>query len=349
MRQPSTDAVTDPRARLMIVVVLVAACAFGANEMPEVLQTETNHVIVVKVQCARLLLPHARISLLYPPQFYSLFSRRCIHVPAGLTYCACVSVWSRQRGLKHSCVRPVVRKPFDCAAMPNWCSNCIDVEGSHADVVAILSARKEMHHRNAPQAMPLRNKMKALCEHFVRIAGDCLLDDGYVATTLFKMGPNECISHIIRPMAADGVSVDGAQLTAMMRTVARTSTAVGMVAQVSKAARNKSKRLGPTEDMEGIVASMSKEKVTRKEEVTRKEKVARVAEMVAETVAEMVAEMVLERVLERVLQRVDQIVAERVAESVAESVAGRLAERDVDVKVVQFAAGEPEAEDNLMQ
>ena len=26
--------------------------------------------------------------------------------------------------------------PFDWAAVPNWCSNCIDVAGPHADVVA---------------------------------------------------------------------------------------------------------------------------------------------------------------------------------------------------------------------
>ena len=113
---------------------------------------------------------------------------------------------------------------------------------------------KKMHDRNAPQAMPLRNKLKALCENFVLIACDCLLDDGYVATTLFAMGRDECISHIIQP-ATDGVSVDGTQLTAMMRTLARTSKAVGMVAQVSKATRHiQSTRLGPSE---GIVASMS--------------------------------------------------------------------------------------------
>ena len=75
--------------------------------------------------------------------------------------------------------------------------------------------------------------MQVLCEQFVRIASDCLLDDGYVATILFRMGHDECISHIIQPMATDGVSVDGARLAAILRRVSHTSKAVGMVAQVS--------------------------------------------------------------------------------------------------------------------
>ena len=56
-------------------------------------------------------------------------------------------------------------------------------------------------------------------------------------------------------MATDGVPVDGAQLTAMMRTMAQTCKAVGIVAETSNLSRHdETRELLPSE---GIVASMS--------------------------------------------------------------------------------------------